>query len=60
MDLQEKIELFSVAMGSDEGFISAEKLVTTEITPKLPTVLMRLSDIIVAEAPTGVKSSMAQ
>ena len=29
MALQEKIELFSVAMGSDEGFISAEKLVTT-------------------------------
>jgi len=103
MALQEKIELSSVAMGSEEGFISAEKLVatgskrgtwvmlknchlcidwlqdtlvkklhslgpgthkkfrlfiTSEITPKLPTALMRLSDIIVAEAPTGVKSSM--
>ena len=98
-------ELASVAMGSAEGFDTAEKMVasaskrgswvllknchlctewlgntlvkklhslgagthkdfrlflTSEINPKLPTGLLRLSDIIVAEAPTGVKASISR
>jgi dynein heavy chain 1 len=98
-------ELHSVAMGSAEGFETAESLVTTaakrgtwvmlknvhlctdwlsetfvkklqtfghstnkdfrlfvtsEISPKLPTALLRLSDVIVAEASSGIKPSMAR
>uniref|UniRef100_A0A7S1Y8A3 AAA+ ATPase domain-containing protein n=1 Tax=Grammatophora oceanica TaxID=210454 RepID=A0A7S1Y8A3_9STRA len=98
-------ELFSVAMGSSEGFRSAEQFVntaskrgqwvllknchlgtdwlretlvkklqsfgstahkdfrlfiTSEINPKLPTALLRISDIIVAEAPSGVKASLSR
>lgn len=98
-------ELASVAMGSAEGFDTAEKMLasaskrgswvllknchlctewlgntlvkklhslgvgthkdfrlflTSEINPKLPTGLLRLSDIIVAEAPTGVKASISR
>lgn len=100
-----KKELFSVAMGSAEGYASAERMVSTaskvgtwvilrnvhlctewlqqtlvkklqtlsqaahpnfrlfitsEINPKLPTALLRLSDIIVAEAPGGVKASLSR
>jgi dynein heavy chain 1 len=33
---------------------------TSEISPKLPTALLRLSDLIVAEAPTGIQASMAR
>jgi len=96
-------ELNSVAMGSAEGFDTAESLVTaaskrgtwvmlknvhlctdwlnetfvkklqtfgqstnkdfrlfvtSEISPKLPTALLRLSDTIVAEASSGIKASM--
>mmetsp|Transcript_8760 Transcript_8760/g.15301 ORF Transcript_8760/g.15301 Transcript_8760/m.15301 type:complete len:290 (+) Transcript_8760:3341-4210(+) len=98
-------ELSSVAMGSAEGFETAESLVsaaakrgtwvmlknvhlctdwlnetfvkklqtfghsthksfrlfiTSEISPKLPTALLRLSDVIVAEASTGIKPSMTR
>jgi len=98
-------ELHSVAMGSSEGFDTAETLVTaaskrgtwvmlknvhlctdwlnetfvkklqtfghstntdfrlfitSEISPKLPTALLRLSDIIVAEASSGIKASMTR
>jgi len=98
-------ELHSVAMGSSEGFDTAESLVTaaskrgtwvmlknvhlctdwlnetfvkklqtfghstntdfrlfitSEISPKLPTALLRLSDIIVAEASSGIKASMTR
>ncbi|KAK1747403.1 dynein heavy chain [Skeletonema marinoi] len=31
-----------------------------EISPKLPTALLQLSDIIVAEAPTGIKASLSR
>ena len=34
--------------------------ITSEINPKLPTGLLRISDVIVAEAPTGVKASIAR
>ena len=100
-----KKELASLAMGSEEGYDSAEVLVTaaakrgtwvmlknchlctdwlravfvkklqslgqnthrdfrlfitSEINPKLPTALLRLCDIIVAEAPSGIQASMAR
>lgn len=98
-------ELASVAMGSEEGFGTALKILataskrgtwvmlknchlciewleealvkklhslgpgthkdfriflTSEINPKLPTSLLRLSDIILAEAPAGVKASITR
>jgi len=34
--------------------------ITSEINPKLPTGLLRLSDTIVAEAPTGIKASITR
>jgi dynein heavy chain 1 len=34
--------------------------ITSEINPKLPAGLLRLSDLIVAEAPTGIQASMAR
>ena len=34
--------------------------VTSEINPKLPTGLLRLCDLIVAEAPTGIRASMTR
>ena len=34
--------------------------ITSEISPKLPTALLQLSDIIVAEAPTGIKASLSR
>ncbi len=100
-----KRNLSSVAMGSVEGFATAERMVssaskmgtwvmlknvhlctewlqqslvkklqalgtaihpdfrlfiTSEMNPKLPTSLLRLSDIIIAEAPGGVKASMSR
>lgn len=100
-----KQDLSSVAMGSAEGFDTAESLVTSaakrgnwvmlknvhlctdwlretfvkklqslghnthpdfrmfitsEISPKLPAGLLRLCDIIVAEAPTGIQASMTR
>lgn len=96
-------ELSSVAMGSTEGFDTADSLVTTaskrgtwvmlknvhlcvdwlreslvkkiqafgpgthkdfrlfitsEINPRLPTGLLRISDTIIAQAPTGIKASL--
>ena len=100
-----KKELSSLAMGSAEGYDTAESLVTaaakrgtwvilknvhlctewlresfvkklqslgqsthpdfrmfitSEISPKLPTALLRLCDIIVAEAPAGIQASMTR
>lgn len=100
-----KKDLASVAMGSAEGYETAETIVTTaakrgtwvmlknthlctdwlretfvkklqglghnthadfrifitsEISPKLPTGLLRLCDLIVAEAPTGIQASMTR
>jgi dynein heavy chain 1, cytosolic len=34
--------------------------ITSEISPKLPTALLRLSDVIVAEASSGIKASMSR
>mmetsp|Transcript_41601 Transcript_41601/g.47280 ORF Transcript_41601/g.47280 Transcript_41601/m.47280 type:complete len:403 (+) Transcript_41601:3587-4795(+) len=34
--------------------------ITSEISAKLPTALLRISDIIVAEAPSGVKASISR
>lgn len=34
--------------------------ITSEINPRLPTGLLRISDKIVAEAPTGVKASLSR
>lgn len=34
--------------------------ITSEINPRLPTSLLRISDIIVAEAPTGIKASLSR
>ena len=34
--------------------------ITSEINPKLPTALLRISDLIVAEAPSGLKSSIVR
>ena len=34
--------------------------ITSEINPKLPTGLLRISDTIVAEAPTGLKASISR
>uniref|UniRef100_A0A7S2LKS4 AAA+ ATPase domain-containing protein n=1 Tax=Leptocylindrus danicus TaxID=163516 RepID=A0A7S2LKS4_9STRA len=95
-------ECTSLAMGSEEGFESADKIVsiasktgkwvllknchlctewlstlvkklqaqiphedfrvfiTSEISPKLPTGLLRMSDTIVAEAQTGIKSTLSR
>ena len=98
-------DLSSVAMGSAEGYATAERMVntssklgtwvilrnvhlctewleqhlvkklqslnqsthpdfrlfiTSEINPRLPTALLRLSDVIVAEAPGGVKASLSR
>jgi dynein heavy chain 1 len=34
--------------------------ITSEINPRLPTALLRISDIIVAESPTGIKASLSR
>jgi len=105
MAREEQKELAAVAMGSAEGFVTAEKLlaaalkrgtwvmlknvhlctewlqdtlvkklqtlgsgtqarfrifITSEISQKLPTSLLRLSDIIVAEAPSGLSATMSR
>ena len=101
----ESKELLSVAMGSAEGFKTAEQFIataskrgtwvmlknchlctdwledtlvktlqslnagthrdfrmfiTSEISPKLPTGLLQICDIIVAESPTGIKASLSR
>lgn len=34
--------------------------ITSEISPKLPTALLQICDVIVAESPTGIKASLAR
>lgn len=34
--------------------------ITSEISPKLPTGLLQISDLIVAESPTGIKASLSR
>jgi dynein heavy chain 1 len=96
-------DLAAVAMGSEEGFVTAEKILlsaanrgswvmlknchyctewlqetlvkrlhalnphpnfriflTSEINPKLPVSLLRMSDLILSEAPGGVKASLSR
>jgi len=48
--------LQSLSVGTHRDF---RVFITSEISPKLPTALLQLSDIIVAEAPTGVKASLS-
>ncbi len=105
MAKSESKELASVAMGSIEGYRTAENLImgaskrgtwvmiknchlctdwlegtlikilqalnagthrdfrlfiTSEISPKLPAALLQICDIIVAEAPTGIKASLSR
>ena len=105
MAKSESKELLSVAMGSSEGYKTAENFiataskrgtwvmlknvhlctewledtlvkilqsmnagihrdfrlfVTSEINPKLPTSLLQISDVIVAESPTGIKASISR
>jgi len=105
MARENKRELAAVAMGSEEGFVTADNFIataskkgtwvmlknchlctdwlreslvkklqsfgasvhkdfrifiTSEINPKLPTALLRMSDIIVAEAPSGVKATLSR
>eukprot|EP00586_Coscinodiscus_wailesii_P014222 CAMPEP_0172510176 /NCGR_PEP_ID=MMETSP1066-20121228/226876_1 /TAXON_ID=671091 /ORGANISM="Coscinodiscus wailesii, Strain CCMP2513" /LENGTH=4214 /DNA_ID=CAMNT_0013289037 /DNA_START=123 /DNA_END=12767 /DNA_ORIENTATION=+ len=106
MARETKHELASVAMGSAEGFPTAEKyiasaskrgtwvmlknchlctdwlkdtlvkklqtlgtgtthsdfriFITSEINPKLPTSLLHLSDVIIAEAPSGLKATLSR
>lgn len=105
MAKSESKELLSVAMGSSEGYKTAESFIataskrgtwvmlknvhlctewigdtlvkilhsmnvgthrdfrlfiTSEISPKLPTSLLQISDVIVAESPTGIKASLSR
>lgn len=105
MAKSESKELLSVAMGSAEGYKTAENFIataskrgtwvmlknchlctdwledtllktlqsftigihndfrmfiTSEISPKLPTGLLQISDLIVAESPTGIKESLSR
>eukprot|EP00562_Extubocellulus_spinifer_P009490 CAMPEP_0178491962 /NCGR_PEP_ID=MMETSP0696-20121128/11685_1 /TAXON_ID=265572 /ORGANISM="Extubocellulus spinifer, Strain CCMP396" /LENGTH=4359 /DNA_ID=CAMNT_0020119857 /DNA_START=116 /DNA_END=13193 /DNA_ORIENTATION=+ len=50
-------KLHSLGAGAHKDF---RLFLTSEISPKLPTGLLRLSDVIVAEAPTGVKASISR
>ena len=105
MAKSESKELLSIAMGSTEGFKTAETFIatalkrgtwvmlknchlcaewlddsfvkifqslnagvhpdfrifiTSEISPKLPTALLQMSDVIIAESPTGIKASLSR
>jgi dynein heavy chain 1 len=49
--------LQSLSAGTHRDF---RMFITSEISPKLPTALLQISDIIVAEAPTGIKASISR
>ena len=49
--------LQSLSVGTHREF---RMFITSEISPKLPTALLQISDIIVAEAPTGIKASISR
>lgn len=49
--------LHSLGAGTHPDF---RLFITSEINPKLPTALLRISDTIIAEAPTGIKASMSR
>ncbi len=50
-------KLQSLGLSTHEDF---RIFITSEINPNLPTGLLRLCDLIVAEAPTGIRASMAR
>jgi len=50
-------KLQSLGAGTHKDF---RIFITSEINSKLPTGLLRISDVIVAEAPTGVKASISR
>ena len=47
----------SLSAGTHSDF---RMFITSEISPKLPTALLQISDVIVAESPTGVKASLSR
>jgi dynein heavy chain 1 len=49
--------LQSLGQGTHRDF---RIFITSEISPKLPTSLLQISDVIVAEAPTGIKASLSR
>ena len=49
--------LHSLGAGTNPDF---RLFITSEINPRLPTALLRISDTIIAEAPTGIKASMSR
>jgi len=49
--------LQSLSTGTHRDF---RMFITSEISPKLPTALLQISDVIVAEAPTGIKASLSR
>ena len=49
--------LQSLGVGTHSEF---RIFITSEISSKLPTALLQISDIIVAEAPTGIKASISR
>lgn len=49
--------LQSLNVGTHRDF---RMIITSEISPKLPTALLQISDIIVTEAPTGIKASISR
>lgn len=50
-------KLQALGRGTNKDF---RIFITSEINPKLPTALLRISDVIVAEAPSGLKSSIVR
>ena len=49
--------LHSLGAGTHPDF---RLFITSEINPRLPTALLRISDTIIAEAPTGIKASISR
>ena len=49
--------LQSLNVGTHRDF---RLFITSEISPKLPTALLQICDVIVAEAPTGIKASISR
>ncbi|CAB9499374.1 heavy chain, flagellar inner arm I1 complex [Seminavis robusta] len=49
--------LHSLGAGTNPDF---RLFITSEISPRLPTALLRISDTIIAEAPTGIKASISR
>jgi len=50
-------KLQGIGSGSHPNF---RLFITSEISPKLPTALLRMSDTILAEAPSGIKASLTR